>query len=144
MLTSQQCLKKFGTPGDVKTEGRFMSPWDIPVAINIAIPTLPNLLYCNNLIRAPLELAFRNVIARKLTGQIRTFDGCYKVRNKTGQKSLSLHCWGVAVDINAAWNRYNAKPTMSPELVKCFTDAGFDWGGTWSKPDGMHFQLKTV
>jgi hypothetical protein len=33
---------------------------------------------------------------------------------------------------------------MSPELVACFKDAGFDWGGEWSKPDGMHFQLSAI
>jgi len=30
---------------------------------------------------------------------------------------------------------------MSHELVQCFKDAGFDWGGDWTRPDGMHFQL---
>jgi hypothetical protein len=54
---------------------------------------------------------------------------------------MSLHSWGLAIDINAATNRFGGKPTMSAELVKCFTDAGFDWGGVWSNPDGMHFQL---
>ena len=33
---------------------------------------------------------------------------------------------------------------MSPQLVKCFTDANFDWGGNWKTPDGMHFQLATL
>jgi len=33
---------------------------------------------------------------------------------------------------------------MSKELVSCFTDAGFDWGGTWERKDGMHFQLKNI
>jgi len=57
---------------------------------------------------------------------------------------MSLHSWAVAVDINAAWNQFGKVPTMSKELVKCFTDAEFDWGGTWTKADGMHFQLKTI
>ena len=25
-----------------------------------------------------------------------------------------------------------------------FTDAGFTWGGTWSRKDGMHFQLAKI
>ena len=30
---------------------------------------------------------------------------------------------------------------MDKNLVKCFTDAGFGWGGNYSRPDGMHFTL---
>lgn len=141
MVNSAACLKKYGIPGNPKTEGRFISIWNVPSDINAAIPALPNRIYCNNDLREPLEKALRNVMSRGLTAQIKAWDGCYQVRNKRGQGSMSLHSWAIAVDINAAWNRFGAKPTMSAALVKCFTDIGFDWGGTWSKPDGMHFQL---
>jgi hypothetical protein len=57
---------------------------------------------------------------------------------------MSLHSWGLAVDFNAAWNGFGAVPTMSPELVACFTDAGFAWGGVWKKPDGMHHQIAVL
>jgi hypothetical protein len=30
---------------------------------------------------------------------------------------------------------------FSDELVRCFAEAGFEWGGLWRTPDGMHFQL---
>ena len=36
------------------------------------------------------------------------------------------------------------EPTLSAGFVKCFKDAGFDWGGDWSIRDGMHFQLKSI
>jgi hypothetical protein len=32
-------------------------------------------------------------------------------------------------------------PTQDPQLVECFISNGFDWGGEWKNPDGMHFQL---
>lgn len=144
MITSRDCLNKYGEPGNAKTEGRFISIWDVPADINAALPALPNRIYCNNDLRGPLEKAFRNIIARGLTKEVKTWDGCYQVRNKRGQGSLSIHSWALALDINAAWNRFGARPTMSAALVKCFTDAGFDWGGTWSKPDGMHFQLAAI
>ena len=70
--------------------------------------------------------------------------GTFNYRPMRGGSRLSVHAWGIAIDINAAWNGFNKKPTMSLELVKCFTDAGFDWGGTWKKPDGMHFQLASI
>jgi hypothetical protein len=57
---------------------------------------------------------------------------------------MSLHSWGIAIDVNAAWNGLGKEPTLTPEFVKCFTDAGFDWGGTWKRKDGMHFQLSNI
>ena len=78
----------------------------------------------------------------RYNGHIFITGNCFNIRQKRGSKATSLHSWGVAIDVNAAWNGFGKKPTLSAGFVKCFTDAGFDWGGTWSKPDGMHFQLK--
>lgn len=143
MVTSAQCIKKYGEPTPAM-ERKHMQLWDIPADINEAIPELPNRLYCNKDIVAPLERAFRNIIERGLTDQIETWDGCFNIRNKRGLKSWSLHAWAIAIDINAARNGLGRMPTMSKELVKCFTDAGFHWGGTWRRPDGMHFQLAKI
>jgi hypothetical protein len=33
---------------------------------------------------------------------------------------------------------------LSPGFVKCFTDNGFEWGGTWKRKDPMHFQLAEI
>jgi len=143
MVTSAQCLKKYGKP-DVAMERKHMTLWDVPAAINKAIPVIPNMIYCNDDMVAPLQKAFENIIERCLQEQIKTWDGCFNIRAKRGLKSWSLHSWGIAIDINAAWNRLGAQPTMSAELVKCFTDAGLHWGGTWTRKDGMHFQLAKI
>lgn len=93
----------------------------------------------------PLEVALLNVIDRGLVDEIETWNGCFNIRKKRGKNSWSLHSWGIAIDINKDTNDYNMKPQMSPELVKCFTDAGFEWGGEWTNPiDGMHFQLAYI
>jgi hypothetical protein len=55
-----------------------------------------------------------------------------------------LHSWGVAFDVNASWNGLGVEPKLSAGFVKCITDAGFDWGGTWKRKDGMHFQLSKI
>jgi hypothetical protein len=57
---------------------------------------------------------------------------------------MSLHSWGLAIDVNAFENGLNQTPKLSAGFVKCFTDAGFDWGGTWQRKDGMHFQLSKI
>ena len=142
MVTSAQCLKKWGDPTIVTNELKYMTVWDVPTHLEIG--AIPKKLYCNKLMIAPLIQAFSNLIDKGLVNELKTWDGCFNVRRKRGLKSLSLHSWGIAIDINAAWNGLGKEPTMSKELVKCFTDAGFDWGGTWTRKDGMHFQLKTI
>ena len=92
----------------------------------------------------PLSKAFANLIKTNYVTELLTWDGCFNIRQKRGAVTKSLHSWGVAIDVNAAWNPMGKAPTLSAGFVKCFTDAGFTWGGTWSKPDGMHFQLKTI
>lgn len=138
MLTSAQCLKVIGQPEDE----RDMVVWDVPTHLEIG--AIPKKVYCNKRMVAPLTNAFTKIIARGLVNQLKTWDGCFNIRKKRGANSSSLHSWGLAIDINAAWNGFGKTPTMSKELVACFTESGFDWGGEWSKPDGMHFQLRNL
>ncbi len=72
---------------------------------------------------------------------VRSIDGCYAYRCKTGSASqLSTHAWGIAIDINAATNGYGRKPNQPTEIIAAFNSRGWTWGGRWRKPDGMHFQ----
>lgn len=147
MLTANECQKRFGTPEPTLAwEGKVLALWDVPTSINDAIHALPNKIYCNKLMPVPLEKAFRLLIARGLYDELKTWDGCYNIRKKRGLASLSIHAWGLAIDINAAWNQLGKVPTFSKEFAQCFKDAGFDWGGDWAMPrtDGMHFQLKQL
>lgn len=143
MVKSSDLIAKWGNP-DTFNEGVFMKLWDIPESINKAIPALPNKIYCNKALVDPLERAFNNIIDRCLTEEVKTWDGCFNIRMTRGKHYWSTHSWGVSIDLNAAWNRLGKEPQMSPELVACFTDAGFDWGGNWKRKDGMHFQLKNI
>jgi len=90
--------------------------------------------------------AFKNVVDRGLEEQIKTYGGCFNPRMIRGGKTWSTHSWGIAIDINTAWNRLGQKNfEMKEELAKCFEDAGFIWGGRWTGyPDAMHFQYATV
>ena len=138
MVTSAQALKKYGDP----TLQKAMTLWDVPTHLEIGV--IPKRIYCNRDLVKPLEQALSNLINRNVVDELRTWDGCFNIRKKRGLSSMSLHSWGIAIDVNAAWNGLGKTPTLSREFVKCFTDAGFDWGGVWRRPDGMHFQLASI
>jgi len=142
MVTSKACLDKWGDPTIPSNEGKYMCLWDIPSELEIGV--IPKRLYCNKLMVIPLTQAFKNLIDTGCVNELKTWDGCFNVRKKRGLSSMSMHSWGLAIDVNAAWNGLGVVPVLSKEFVKCFTDAGFDWGGTWLRKDGMHFQLKSI
>jgi hypothetical protein len=137
MLTSAECFKLYGDPYAASHRTMYHLPPEL-----LVIRCLPASIYCNKDMEKPLNTALHNVIERNLAHTIKTYDGCTNIRKMRTSNSMSLHSWGVAVDINAALNPMGQPSVQPPELVKCFTDAGFDWGGTWHTPDPMHFQLK--
>jgi len=136
LLTSTECISRYGAAYKESN----MVLWDVPTELEIGV--IPNRIYCNRDMLIPLTLAFKALINTGYVKELKTWDGCFNIRQKRGATTPSLHSWGVAIDVNAAWNGFGKRPTLSAGFVKCFTDAGFDWGGVWSKPDGMHFQLK--
>jgi len=138
MLTSQQCQSKYGSP-ELEIG---MTIWDVPPELEIG--AIPKRVYCNREMVEPLTKAFKNLIETGHVKELKTWDGCFNIRRKRGASTPSLHSWGLAIDVNAAWNGFGKTPTLSSGFVKCFTDAGFDWGGVWSKKDGMHFQLSKI
>jgi len=139
MVTSQQAQKKYGLPSQ---SNPFLILWDIPSELEIGV--IPKRIYCNKDMVKPLEQAFKNLIERDHVNELKTWDGCFNIRNKRGLNSMSLHSWGIAIDVNAFENGLNQTPKLSKEFVECFTSSGFDWGGTWTRKDGMHFQLSKI
>ncbi len=138
MITSQDCIRKYGDPSLHKN----MTIWDVPTELEIGV--IPKRLYCNKDIIEPLSKAFKNLIDRGFIKELKTFDGCFNIRKKRGLNSMSLHSWGIAIDLNAFENQLFQTPKLSSGFVKCFTDAGFEWGGSWARKDGMHFQLSKI
>lgn len=154
MVTSKDCLKKYGDPNFIATQNKWFELWIVPDYIlqafshvrfsALGIIGFPKKIFLNKDLRPNLETALANIIYRNLSHELITWDGCFMIRSKRGLASLSLHSWAIAVDVNAFENQLNQNPKLSHEFVKCFTDAGFDWGGTWQRKDGMHFQLTTI
>ena len=140
MITAKDCYARWGDPEI--NERKFMTMWDVPTELEIGV--IPKRIYCNKIMVEPLTKAFSNLIATGYVNELKTWNGCFNIRRKVGGKSASLHSWGIAVDLNAAWNGFNKPPTLSAGFVECFTRAGFLWGGRWRRPDGMHFELERI
>jgi hypothetical protein len=52
----------------------------------------------------------------------------------------SFHAYGAAIDINAPENPFGGIPTQDQRLVAVMEQWGFNWGGNFLVPDGMHFE----
>jgi len=138
MVTSAQALKKYGDPNKQSA----LILWDVPGYLEIGV--IPKKIYCNKDMIIPLAAALQALITTGHVSELKTWDGCFNIRKKRGLGSMSLHSWGIAVDLNAFENGLNMTPKLSPGFVKCFTDNGFEWGGLWQRKDGMHFQLAKI
>ncbi|GGI87386.1 M15 family metallopeptidase [Deinococcus wulumuqiensis] len=82
---------------------------------------------------------------RGLTGRLRTYDGATTYRHMLWNYSnpVSLHAYGAAIDFDARWNGYGIphnQMQIDRDVVKCFEECGWEWGGRWGRSDGMHFQ----
>jgi hypothetical protein len=68
--------------------------------------------------------------------------GCYnpKLLAATSTAPPSFHAYGAAIDINAPENPFGGTPTQDQRLVAVMEQWGFNWGGNFLVPDGMHFE----
>lgn len=140
MIYSEDCLFKYGKPA---ANNPWLVLWDIPTELEIGI--IPKRIYCNKDLIVPLSKAFKTLIETGCVEELKTWDGCFNIRPIRGtSKSMSLHSWGIAVDMNAFENQLGQVSKFSSEFVHCFLDNGFDWGGNFSRLDPMHFQLRSI
>jgi hypothetical protein len=75
--------------------------------------------------------------------------GTFKYRYIAGTKRLSMHSFGIAIDINTKFANYwkwGKKPTFKNQIPKkiiaIFEEHGFIWGGRWYHYDTMHFEYR--
>ncbi|PSO48039.1 MAG: hypothetical protein BRC32_03250 [Actinobacteria bacterium QS_8_72_14] len=116
--------------------------------VSADVPVLSGPVTCHRAMIPQLRAALEEIRQRGLHELIRPgdFGGCWTPRHILfdPRRNLSMHAWGLAVDINVSTNAYGAQPQLDPRIVEVFKKWGFAWGGEWSTPDGMHFELQTL
>jgi hypothetical protein len=103
---------------------------------------------CNKGMLPQLRAALTDIVNSGLAAQIHPgeYAGCYYPRfiaNDPG-KGLSLHSWGIAVDLNVPGNQRGTVGQMDRRVVAIFKKWGFAWGGDWNYTDPMHFEMAKV
>ncbi len=120
---------------------RIESGW---VAENIVTDTLPLIgqVSCHRAVMPQVWEIVEDMVEAGQGGLIDPagFRGCYNPRFIAGSTMISHHTWGIALDVNYPGNEQGLSPTLDPELVERFKDAGFGWGGDWLIPDPAHFE----
>ena len=115
---------------------------------NIRTETVPlfGRVTCHRLMLPQLRGALQEVVDAGLSSTLTTYDGCYVPRfiERNPARSISLHTWGIAIDLDAATNYRGIRGTMDPRVVAIFKRWGFRWGGDWAYTDPMHFELGTI
>ncbi len=129
--------------GTIRIDPAWVSRWIVRVDLPRVGRTWVNRIMAPQLLAAMQELEQRGLIDHLDPGQ---FAGGWVARHIDWDpaKPLSMHAWGLAVDFNARDNCLGCEPTMPMEVVEVFERWGFSWGGWWSRPDGMHFELARV
>ena len=109
------------------------------------VPILKGEVVCHRLMVGQLAGALGEIEQRGLAHLIdpSQYGGCWVPRHIdfNPAKPLSMHGWGLAADFNVSTNGLGMKPQLDPRIVQVFDKWGFVWGGRWSRPDGMHFEL---
>lgn len=120
------------------------------VAANIRTETVPILgrVTCHRVMLTQLRAALSEIVQRDLANTIDVGDygGCYVPRfiGRDPRQGLSLHTWGIAIDLNVAGNQRGSAGEIDRRVVAIMKKWGFAWGGDWQWTDPMHFELAAL
>jgi hypothetical protein len=103
---------------------------------------------CNKAYLPQLRGALTEIVGRGLADEIHPdeYAGCYYPRyiGRDPSNGLSLHSWGIAVDLNVPGNQRGTVGEIDRRVVAIFKKWGMAWGGDWSWTDPMHFEMNAV
>lgn len=151
MLTTQECINKFGLPNE---RGSYLKTISLPYAMRIAwdLDTKVTKMRCHkDLVDAFLGV-FNDILEhygyeRIVALGIDLFGGCFSFRKMRGGSSWSKHSWGIAIDLDPARNKLKETSKTARfaraeyrEMIDIFYKHGFISLGREKNYDWMHFE----
>ena len=154
MLTTQQAIKKYGTPNE--TGVGYLETVVCPYPLRIAwdTDTTTSKVRCHKLIAPNLKAVFTDLLAHYGYDKIKElgidlYGGCFNYRKMRGGSALSKHAFGIAIDLDPARNTLKetkktarfARPEYKP-MIDIFYKHGFIGLGIEKDYDWMHWEIK--
>lgn len=148
VLTGGSVADAVGTFRYTVLGGGRIGPEQSWVAANIRTEPVPILgnVTCHRVMLPQLRAALLEVQTTGLADEINPgeYAGCYYPRFIAGSQQLSLHSFGIAVDLNVPGNQRGTAGEISRAVVAIFKKWGFAWGGDWAWTDPMHFEMDRI
>jgi D-alanyl-D-alanine carboxypeptidase len=130
---------------------------------------LVEIVWCPKLVNQKIKVTSINgidKIVKKLSAELdnqpeyanylKNIGGTFNWRKIAGTNRLSMHSFGMTIDINTKFSNYwqwdckcknentklSYKNKIPKKIVEIFEKYGFIWGGNWQHYDTMHFEYR--
>ena len=147
----QDCINRYGPISADSQMGlvwkdapKWVLPFPVPEGMSLKLydGKVIHRIFCNKDIHKPLAKVFSELIWTGCHTEIQTFDGCFNVRWVRGKPGIeSFHSWAIAIDLNAHLMPLNQPSKWTKQFVQIWKDAGWTWGGDFTRLDCQHFQF---
>lgn len=154
ILTPSQALAKYGVPNE--TGAGYLTKIDLPYPMRLAWDTdhSVNSISCHHLVADNFTAVFNDMLEHYGLDAINKlgidlYGGCFNFRKMRGGNQMSIHSWGIAIDLDPDRNQLHETSKTArfarPEykmMINIFYKHGFQSLGVEKNYDWMHFQIK--
>lgn len=149
---SKSIEKIYGKPCDESNLVFAQVPFPLKIAWDKNLKTQK--IRCHKLVKNDIENIFKDILKEYGIQKIQElgidlFGGCFNCRNMRGGSKMSMHSWGIAIDLDPErnllrWGRDKAqfaKPEYK-KMIDIFYKHGWVSLGKEKNYDWMHFEKK--
>lgn len=154
MLTSKQAIAKYGMPNKTGAGYLVRIKLPYPMFLNWETKTYVTSIECHKSVATQLVDIFTEILNHYGLAEIKRlqlddYGGCFNYRAMRGGTELSIHSWGLAIDLDPDRNLLKetsktarfARPEYKA-MIDIFYKHGWESLGREKNYDWMHFQVK--